>query len=245
MTDFKCWQHRRFIELLHDSARRVNPRVTVGIYSGWPTDRIEKGLKLGDYCRQAYGVDWAMLAPVLDIAMARTGGPFPPGGENRVEALRSALAKGLKEGQPLPKIIISLYGPSAGGSWGQRCSMFQSLKIDIIKLVTRYGSTAGWSFTGVWGMDDQLIAPIRQANSLLAKYEDFIVDGKRADDLVKLSGENASGATWQLRDRIVTFVFNSGAAPREFSLKRTDLTNSAEKVSVPGFDCLVHEWARP
>ncbi|MBU0715793.1 MAG: hypothetical protein KJ964_10600 [Verrucomicrobia bacterium] len=244
VTDFKCWQHRRLIEMLHDSARRVNPRVTFGIYSGWPTDRIEKGLKLGDYCRQAYGVDWAILAPALDIAMARTGGQFRPGQVNRVESLRSALAKGLKEGQPLPKIIISLYGPSAGGSWGQRCAILQSLKTDIVKLVALYGSTSGWSFTGVWGMDDQLITPIRQANSLLAKYEDFIIDGKRADDLVELSGENVSGATWQLRDRVITFVFNSDAVPREFSLKRTDLANSAEKVAVPGYDCLVYEWVK-
>ncbi|MBU1736367.1 MAG: hypothetical protein KJ692_14165 [Verrucomicrobia bacterium] len=249
VTDFKCWQHRRLIEMLHDSARRVNPRVTFGIYSGWPTDRIEKGLKLGDFCRQAYGVDWAMLAPAIDIAMMRTGGPLRGGWGNInakcVESLRSVLTKGLKAGQPLPKIIISLYGPTADGNWSQRCAAFQSLKIDIVKMVVLYGSTSGWSYSAVWGMDDQLIAPIRQANSLLAKYEDFIIDGKRADNLVELSGENVSGATWQLRDRVITFVFNYDAAPREFSLKRKDLANSAEKVSVPGYDCLVHEWARP
>ena len=60
-NDFKCWQHVRLWALMKEAAQRSNPHAKFGLYSGPPSA----------YTRQAYGVDWAMAAEVIDIAMSQ------------------------------------------------------------------------------------------------------------------------------------------------------------------------------
>ncbi|MFH1905725.1 MAG: hypothetical protein ABIK53_09440 [bacterium] len=232
-VDFKCWQNTRVWRLLRQAARESNPNATFGIYSG----------PVGDYSRQAYGVDWTMAAPYLDFAMQRVFCPPSPG---TAAALNTGLMKGLPENHVPPRILIQLnvfpysdqwlYGVDANRVYAELCN----IKNNIVKLVAVCGSF-GWSFTGIWGMDDQLTLPIREANALLAKYEDFFLKGKRADKLVEVKQGNVEIVTWQKRNKLITVIFNRNSFPEDVLLKRPDYPKKA-KLKVPGYDCLVQEW---
>lgn len=229
-VDFRCRQNAQLWQLTRAAAREGNPRATFSIYSGTP----------GDYCRQAYGVDWSMAAPVVDLAMQRYGveylePEFPQG-------LKKVLAAGLTPNQKTPRYLIQLQVFLYTG-WGDPIVSYKNLlnlKNNIIKDVANCGSF-GWAFCGIWGMDDQLIKPIREANALLAKYEDYFVKGQKVEKVVEISGGKALAFTWENGPRLVTFVVNQESMPQRAALKHIRNGQSRE-LEVGAYDCAVYEW---
>jgi hypothetical protein len=93
-------------------------------------------------------------------------------------------------------------------------------------------------------MDDQLTLPIKEANALLARYEDFFVKGEKVENLVEAESGEVAVATWRLGDRLVTFVFNRKAQAQDIALKIAG-EPKGQKASfrAKAHDCHAHEWS--
>ncbi|MBU0714641.1 MAG: hypothetical protein KJ964_04730 [Verrucomicrobia bacterium] len=238
VVDFKCRQNILLWQFLKKAIKQANPAGTFGIYSGSLIDGLQQGGKPGQYCRENYGVDWRKAAPTIDIASIRICGRYPA-----YTDFRDTFAAGpATNSKAMPQIIHSVYTPFYSAQRGSvQDALYPEFKNTIILLVVKDGSVGGWSFTGVFGMDDQLATPIREANDLLAKYEDVITEGQRADKEVEFPEKDVINATWRGKDRLVTFVFNTGDKSRkiELVLKTKD---RRVVLDVPAHDCLVQEW---
>ena len=231
-VDFRCRQNVRFWQICAQAAKEGNPDATFAIYSG----------RANDYSREAYGVDWIMAAPFLDFAMQREWCPIP---KSYPDSFRTALQKGMPEKQAPPKMLYQLHVFPYGDQWyyhpgieNRAYAELSNIKNNIVRTVAVCGSY-GWSFTGIWGLDDQLTLPIKKANAILAKYEDYFVNGKKVDNIVKLTRGDVEIATWQLDERMVTFVFNMKAEPQDVVLQMS--TKDAE-FPVNAHDSYVYEW---
>ncbi|MFH1905195.1 MAG: LamG-like jellyroll fold domain-containing protein [bacterium] len=232
-TDFRCCQNIELWSLTSQAAKAGNSNATFAIYSGPP----------GDYSRQTYGVDWIMAAPYLDFAMQRYFSPIPV---QAADGFSSALTMGIPVGQAPPKMLFQLnvfpysdqwkYGVDDNRVYAQLLNM----KNDIVRTVAICRSF-GWSFTGIWGMDDQLTLPIKEANALLAAYEDYFVSGEKVEDLVIVLEGDVETATWQWGTGMVTFVFNRKALVQDVVLKMDDPSIEAA-FKVEAYDCHVNEW---
>jgi hypothetical protein len=238
-VDFRCRQNIELWRLVGRAAKEGSPKATFAIYSGPPRG----------YTRQAYGVDWTMTAPFIDFAMLRDFCPFP---KNEALELEAALVRGAQWKTPPPRKLFQLMlFPYLGDFWvggGNEAALYAGLpniKNDILRAVAECGSF-GWSFTGLWGIDDQLTLPVKEANALLAKYEDFFVSGWKADFLVWETATPQPGvavSTWTRGDGgLVTFVFNNTAAEKKTALEK----KGGEKalVRIPPRDTVAHEWGR-
>ncbi|MFH1477005.1 MAG: hypothetical protein ABIH24_05895 [Verrucomicrobiota bacterium] len=233
--DFRCRQNVELWRLTSQAARAGNPKATFGIYSGGP----------GDYSRQAYGVDWIMAAPLLDFAMQRYFAPIPV---QAADEFSSVLAKGMPGKQAPPRMLFQLNVFPYADQWMYGCDAnrvyaeLPNLKNDIVRTVAVCRSF-GWSFTGIWGLDDQLTLPIKEAHVLLAGYEDFFVNGEKIANLVKVEAGDVETATWQNGARRVTFVFNRKARPQDIVLKMESVPRPVEaRIKVEAHDCYVNEW---
>ncbi|MBU0713945.1 MAG: hypothetical protein KJ964_01145 [Verrucomicrobia bacterium] len=234
-TDFRCRQNVELWRLTSQAAKAGNPRATFAIYSGGP----------GDYSRQAYGVDWIMAVPYLDFAMQRYFSPIPV---QAADGFSAALAKGMPEKQAPPRMLFQLNVFPYSDQWMYGCDANRTyaellnIKNDIVRTVAVCRSF-GWSFTGIWGLDDQLTLPIKEANALLARYENYFVNGAKVANLVKVEKGDVEIATWRKGKRLVTFVFNRKAQPQDVVLKMEGVPQPIEaKYKVEAHDCHVNEW---
>jgi len=230
-VDFRIWQNTRLWQLFAQAAKAANPQATFAIYSGEP----------GAYSREVYGVDWETIAPYIDYAMQRRMAPV------LLVDMERALDKGLREGQVRPPIITQLQVvpypdmPVFGIFYCDVYERLPNLKPNIVQLVAHSGSNFGWAFNGIWGMDDQMTLPIREANRLLARYEDFFLKGERVPEVVRVKvGGPAIIATWEKEGKVITFVFNHRSAPREITLGRDGFADV--HLHVPAHNVVVHEW---
>ncbi|MFH1477316.1 MAG: hypothetical protein ABIH24_07495 [Verrucomicrobiota bacterium] len=250
-VDFRCWQNRRVWKLIHDAAKEVNPNVTFGIYSGWANEK-------DDLEKRGYGVQWDKSANLLDFASARAYGAVAYA--EKIDEFKTVLASGNDKAHPLPKVVIAytMYGMS------QRQNLLPDMKNSILRLIAQYG-VQGWSLYGIEVLDDQLARPMREAHNIIAQYEDYFLNGVRADDLVEVKDCNTnsaqcqvttlalnhgwptknvdkvSAATWRLGTKEITFVFNLAPEIREVIVSKKDARRMLN-VKVGGYDCLVVEW---
>ncbi|MBU0715616.1 MAG: hypothetical protein KJ964_09710 [Verrucomicrobia bacterium] len=234
-TDFRCRQNVELWRLTSQAAKASNPKATFAIYSGGP----------GDYSRQAYGVDWIMAAPYLDFAMQRDFCPFRT---QLADEFSSVLAKGIPARQAPPRMLFQLNVFPYGDQWMYGCdenrvyAELSNMKNNIVRTVAVCRSF-GWSFTGIWGMDDQLTMPIKEANALLARYEDYFVNGEQVANLVKVEKGDVESATWRKGKKLVTFVFNRKAQSQDVVLKMAGAPQPMEaRFKVEAHDCFANEW---
>jgi phage tail protein X len=150
-----------------------------------------------------------------------------------------------------PKILVGLqvvpYGgfPPAADPRPERNAVYEqlvNLKNMIIRDVAVAGSY-GWSFGGVWGMDDQMTAAIREANATIAAYEQFFVEGEKVEnpDFVKLKSGNVTLSTWRKDADVVTFVFNNSSQPQKAVIVKKQDCKERE-ILIPPYQCVVHQW---
>lgn len=231
-TDFRCRQNVELWKRTRQAAKAGDSDATFAIYSG----------QADNYTRQTYGVDWTMGALCLDFAMLRRFSPFPKRLSNELNA---ALMKGVPVSSRPPKRLFQLGVFAYGDQWvdeRKAYSELPNLKLDIVRTVALCGSY-GWSFNGIWNMDDQLSVPFKEANALLAKYEDFFVDGAMDGALVEVAVGDVETATWQLGDRYVTFVFNRKGSQEDVGLKMMRPAQlMAAALKVGAHDCIAYEW---
>jgi len=230
-VDFRCSQNIRLWQICLQAAKEGNPDATFAIYSG----------RSGAYSREVYGVDWSMAAPHLDFAMQREWAPVEM---KWVEDIRTALAKGMPDKRNPPRMLYQLqvfpysdqwmYGDNENKAYAELSNM----KNNVVRTVALCGSY-GWSFCGIWGMDDQLTLPIREANAILAKYEDYFVKGKKVDNVVKIKTGNGEIATWQMDGKDITFAFNDGLEEKELILVNGD---KEVNIKIAPHDTVIYEW---
>ncbi|MBU1855774.1 MAG: hypothetical protein KKC28_02185 [Verrucomicrobia bacterium] len=245
-VDFRCWQYRRVWRLIHEAAKEVNSNVTFGIYSGWANE-VDVNEKRG------YGVQWDKSANLLDFASARAYAANALWAK-RIDVFKAELAKGNDKAHPLPKVVIAytMYGMS------QRNGLLPDMKNSIVRLIAQYG-VQGWSLYGIEVLDDQLARPMREAHNIIAKYEDFFLDGVRADDLVEVKNcntnsalcddkvvvkglkEKVDAATWRLGTKEITVIFNRAPEIQDVVVSKKDARRTLN-LKVGGYDCLVVEW---
>lgn len=228
-TDFRCGQNVKTWELIKLAAKAANPNATLGIYSG----------QADKYTRETYGVDWTMGAHCMDFGMLRRFSPFPL---DLAEELKAALAKGVGKDGVQPKMLFQIGAFAYHDQPESACRAYKelvNLKADIVRAVAACESF-GWSFNGIWGMDDQLGKPIREANALLAQYEDYFVAGSKVDSLFNATASgNVEVATWRNGNRKASFVFNRGETAQDVILK---MDGREAKLAVGAHDCCVYEW---
>jgi len=231
-VDFRCRQNIELWQLIARTVKAENGNGTFSIYSGPP----------GNFSRQSYGVDWTMAAPYLDFAMLRDFCPFRTA---LAESFNIALKEGMPASKDSRKVLyqIQFFPYSDQWKWGldenKVYAELANTRNNIVRTVAVCGSY-GWSFCGIWGMDDQLTLPIKEANAILAKYEDYFVKGKKIDGLVKLVKGDVEIATWRLGEKEITFVFNMKARTQNVIIS----TPSGKKFEfdMKKYDCHICEW---
>lgn len=63
-TDFRCGQNAALAAHVRAGVKAASPGIEFSMYSGYQ----------GDYTREHYGVDWSLLAPLLDLGVAGYNG---------------------------------------------------------------------------------------------------------------------------------------------------------------------------
>jgi hypothetical protein len=159
--------------------------------------------------------------------------------------IKAYIDSAISEGQKAPKVFFQINAFPYSDQWMYGCDASKvygellNMKNHIVKTVAVYESY-GWSFTGIWGMDDQLTLPIKEANAVLSKYENYFVNGKKVDNKVKLAKGDVEIVTWQLENSYITFVFNSKTDSQNVVLKMN--ADKEAPVEVNGRNCTVYEW---
>jgi len=224
--DFRCFQNIRTWKLWRDTVKAINPSNTFSIYSG--ENRI--------FTKQQYGVDFKLAAETgsIDFMMNRLGDAGEGVARLYADALSNAPAT-----RPFIQLQVFTY-TDQNTVTKLIYTWLPSLKNRIVRTVA-VGGSHGWSFNGVWGVDDQLTKPIREANEVLAEHEELFLKGAKMDFSVetqKIPG--ISSATWRNRDgQFYTFIFNDKTETKKVSLAKA---NEKVEIEVPACDLAVHSW---
>lgn len=198
---FRCDQNARMARIIRDACKAAAPKVPFSVYSGYQND----------HTHGTYGVDWALMRPHLDWAIAGYNGD------------RAALQKMLQTLGGVPFTGGYMYVekrfqaerpyPSPAG-W--RASLLRTV------LDTDGGGFLIWYLpvldgAGYWG--------IGWVAALVADFEGFFADFHRQDDLVTASpaqDESSLAVLTRGRERLVLAI-NSGSSSREVTLALREL----------------------
>ena len=171
---FRCKQNAELVGHMREALNACVRPIELSVYSGYQCQRT----------REWYGVDWALLAPHLDLAIAGYGGS------------RKVIRNTLDALGPVPFIGGQMYylsprpRPNAKG-W-QRPALDRTPKPELWRnrLLQQFVD-AGCNGVLIWylpTMDGGAFYYTSEAAEIIAAYEDIFRKGKRADEHVRVSG---------------------------------------------------------
>ena len=173
---FRCRQNAELVGHVRAALKRCARPIEFSVYSGYQRQNT----------REHYGVDWAMLAPHLDLAVAGYGGS-----RSELQETRKALGS-----VPFISGLMCYLAPApiaAPEDW---------MKHDLARvpnpLAWRNGLLQQFVDGGckgvlIWwlpAMDGGAFYYTSEAAEIIAAYEDFFCSGRRCDDKIRVIGLN-------------------------------------------------------
>jgi hypothetical protein len=198
-TEFHVHKNVEVLRLVADAIRSVRPDARYMVYSGYHSD----------YTKKHYGVDWALLRPVIDIGSAGYGRPA-----ESVQATVEALA-----GKPLVGGVLEY----------SRSTRPDSLHTRVLRRVLDCrGGAMSWYGTVI---DARWFRAFAEASAVAAEFEGLILDGRRDDSLVQATGELNQSDVCVYEDdvRRLIVVFNESPVAHKGTLELHGL-RAASKV---------------
>lgn len=214
--------------ILRDQLRRKNPDILWGVYSGMP----------GQMTMESYRCDWEGLADYIDVA-------YPTGYSNSPAALNDRFVSGWKNFMELlnrskspDKKVLTVPTLTAGYERGQALQPSADLnRMQILRSVASgaHGASFWW-----WGpMDGLYYQEIGRATALIAEFEEFFLNGKNNNSLVKVEehpyGLNVSWEVFSLDGKHLCILFNhSDKETRTLNLSFPELPQNLSGYLYPG-----------
>ena len=207
-VDFRCGLNARLAAIIRDACKTASPKTPFSVYSGYQSDRT----------RGTYGVDWAMMRPVLDWGIAGYNG----------------------DRATLQRTLQTLGGVPFTGGFMYVEKRFQAerpyptpsgWRIGLLRTVldTDGGGFLVWYLpvldgAGYWG--------IGWVAALVADFEGFFTSFRRQDDLVRAepAQDEASLAVLTKGPERLIIAMNSTAATTAMTLSLRQLPGACKLV---------------
>ncbi|MFW5868603.1 MAG: hypothetical protein ACOCX2_12340, partial [Armatimonadota bacterium] len=186
-VDFRCRQNADAAAILRDAVRSVDPELEFSVYSGYESTRT----------KEHYGVDWALMQPNIDIAIAGYGGS-----EEAVRATLEAV-----DGKPF----------MGGEMWylSHRHDARPTPNVDTWRnrLLRKYVQS-GCTGVLIWHlspMEGGSFHATSEATAFIAEHEDWLREDLRADEKVTVEGIPTSDwAAFERDGAIMVMLLNFG-----------------------------------
>lgn len=221
--NFRCHQNIQTWRIWRNVIKEINKDYTFSIYSNGPSDAT----------KQRYGVNFKEAADTgtINYVMSRV--------YDSNNKISSEFYDSIKNGNSRTFLQLQVF-PYADQDPTSLDKALPLIKNRILRLVV-LGRSYGWAFNGIWCADDQLIKPLREANEIIAKYEDLFVKGEKVDFLVKGNlPANVSFSSWIYPNgKVVTFVFNDNPEEKEIELT---FGTEVSKVKTSACNTSIYEW---
>jgi hypothetical protein len=163
-VDFRCRQNAKAAEILSAAIHDLDPELEFSVYSGYESKRT----------KEHYGVDWALMQPHIDIAIAGYGGS-----EGAVRATLEAMA-----GKPF------MGGEMWYLSHRHDARPRPNMKVWCNRLLRKFVQS-GCTGVLIWHlapMEGGSFYATSEATALIAQYEDWLREELRADEKVSVEG---------------------------------------------------------
>ena len=207
---FRCRQNAELTGHVRAAFKRCIRPIEFSVYSGYQ----------GQQTRETYGVDWSLLAPHLDLAIAGYGGS-----RSAVQATLTALGK-------TPFIGGQSYYLSAVPQQSSAAWMRNSLRAVPNPLAWRNRLLQQYVESGCQGvliwylptMDGGAFYYTSEAAEIIAKHEDLFRSGKRCDAEFRVAGLKAE--QWMAIDggsRRLLLLLNTSAKAASVDVEQPDL----------------------
>lgn len=214
---FRCRQNADLTGRVRAALKRCTRPIEFSVYSGYQCQQT----------RETYGVDWSLLAPHLDLAIAGYGGS-----RSAVQATLAALGK-------VPFIGGQSYYLSPAPQQASAAWMKNSLRAVPNPLVWRNRLLQQYVESGCQGvliwylptMDGGAFYYTSEAAEIIAKYEDLFRSGARGDAKFRVAGLKPE--QWMAID---------GGGRRLLLLLNTTAKDVSVEVEQPGLEgrCKAH-----
>jgi len=182
---------------IRQAVKKASPTATFSVYSGY---QCEETLHV-------YGVDWALLADRIDLAICGYGRPV-----DQVQATLAALGQ-----TPLALGDLVVPYETASKAYPTWCSK----AIILRRVVDGTGGFMAWHFPN---LDGRSFYSSAEASRLVADYEGLFVARRREDSLVAVQGMAADDVV-VLTDgkRRLVLLLNETSQPRQVTLVHQQL----------------------
>jgi hypothetical protein len=195
---FRCRQNAELVGHVRAALKRCARPIEFAVYSGYQRQ----------FTRERYGVDWAMLAPHLDLAIAGYGG-------SRDELLETRKALGRVPFMSGRMCYLAEAPIATPADW---------MKYDLAKVPNpvawRNGLLQQFVDGGCQGvliwwlptMDGGAFYYTSEAAEIIAAYENLFCSGRRCDDNIRVSGlTSADWAAFEHEGRRLLLLMNPTA----------------------------------
>jgi hypothetical protein len=195
---FRCRQNAELVGHVRAALRRCARPIEFAVYSGYQRQ----------FTRERYGVDWAMLAPHLDLAIAGYGGS-----RDELQETRKALGR-----------VPFMSGRMCYLAEAPIATPADWMKYDLAKVPNpvawRNGLLQQFVDGGCQGvliwwlptMDGGAFYYTSEAAEIIAAYEDLFCRGRRCDDKIRVSGlTSADWAAFEHEGRRLLLLMNPTA----------------------------------
>jgi len=208
-TAFRCTQNAEMAGRLKAIVRKANRPVEFSMYSGYQST----------YTKEHYGVDWSLLAPHLDLAIAGYNGEREAI-RGTVDALGGVPFMGgemwylsdRQDDRPMPRME----------TWRNR--------------ILRQFAESGGNGCLIWWlppMDGGAFYATSEAAEIIAKYEDFFTLKQRCDDKVQVTGlEPRNWMAFEKDGEVLVLLLNFGPGPVSASVR---VGEKEEKAEIEGY----------
>lgn len=184
-VDFRCRQNADAAAILSEAVHAVDPELEFSVYSGYQSTRT----------KEHYGVDWALMQPNIDMAIAGYGGS-----EEAVRATLEAMA-----GKPF------MGGEMWYLSHRDDSRPTPDMRTWCNRLLRKYVQS-GCTGVLIWHlapMEGGSFYATSEATALIAEYEDSMREDLRADEKVTVEGIPVSDwAAFERNGEIMVLLLN-------------------------------------
>ena len=189
-TDFRCMQNAEMAGHIKRILGKAERPIEFSLYSGYQSRRT----------KEHYGVDWARMAPHLDLAIAGYGGDRGRIGDT-IDALAGVPFMGgemwylspLDDARPAPRMEL----------WRNR----------VLRQFVDSGGN-GCLFWWLASMDGGAFYATSEAAEIIAKYEELFALSQRCDAKVKVTGlEARNWAAFEREGTTLVLLLNFSAKP--------------------------------
>jgi hypothetical protein len=212
---FRCQQNADLVGHVRTALRRCARPIEFSIYSGYQRQAT----------RDEYGVDWALLAPHLNLAIAGYGG-----NREAIRATREALGR-------VPFIGGQLYFLSpapqrATATWMKNDLAARPNPIAWRNRLLQQFVDGGSNGVLIWylpTMDGGCFYYTSEAAEIIARYEDLFQKGDRCDAKVRVAGlKPEQWAAFEQGDRRLLLLMNFSAKPVSARVEQPEFVGSWE-----------------